>query len=83
MDRSTPPVPRRLQKEASSGCRGRLPACIGIKMLHSNKAGQVSKTETLVQKVLSWSVYDILKRNRPSIECQALSTKGEEFTKHK
>ncbi|KAF0914960.1 hypothetical protein E2562_032940 [Oryza meyeriana var. granulata] len=37
-------------------------------MLHSNKAGQVSKTETLVQKVLSWSVYDILKRNRPSIE---------------
>ncbi|KAF0936155.1 hypothetical protein E2562_038964, partial [Oryza meyeriana var. granulata] len=25
LDRSTPPVPRRLQKEASSGCRGRLP----------------------------------------------------------
>ncbi|KAF0901312.1 hypothetical protein E2562_039238 [Oryza meyeriana var. granulata] len=68
LDRSTPPVPRRLQKEASSSCRGRLPACTGIKMLHSNKAGQVSKTETLVQKVLSWSVYDILKRNRPSIE---------------
>ncbi|CAD6269487.1 unnamed protein product [Miscanthus lutarioriparius] len=46
--------------------------CTGIKMLHSNKAGQESKPETLVQKVLSWPVYDILTCKRTSIEVKEI-----------